>query len=127
MHGKVDLALGLPRGDEARELFVDLKTGRGHPGHLDDLRFYALLQCLRSGVPPFRVASYYLDTATFHHEDVTAETLEIALSRTADGVRKLCELRLEHRGPTITPGPTCSYCRLNTTCEGARTWQDGRF
>ncbi|MDQ4134372.1 MAG: PD-(D/E)XK nuclease family protein [Actinomycetota bacterium] len=126
LQGKVDLALGLPRGDEARELFVDLKTGRSYPSHLDDLRFYALVQLLRAGVAPFRVASYYFDTATFHHEDVTLESLEIALRRTIDGVEKLCALRRGDRAPTITPGPTCSYCRLNDTCDGARQWQEDR-
>lgn len=122
--GRVDLALGLPEGDVARELFVDLKTGRSYPSHLDDLRFYALVQLLRAGVPPFRVASYYFDTATFHFEDVTNESLEIALRRTIDGIAKLCALRFGERPPTITPGPTCTYCRLNATCGGAAQWQE---
>ena len=47
LSGKVDLVLGLARGDEARSLIVDLKTGPPYPSHLDDLRFYALLQTLR--------------------------------------------------------------------------------
>lgn len=123
--GKVDLVLGQARGSEARALVVDLKTGRPYPSHLDDLRFYALVQALRVGVPPFRVASYYLDTASFHVEDVTADTLAIAVRRTVDGVRKLIELR-GGRPPTITPGPACSWCRLAPSCDGPRLWRDGR-
>jgi hypothetical protein len=125
LRGKVDLVLGQARGDEARALVVDLKTGRPYPSHLDDLRFYALVQTLRVGVPPFRVASYYLDTASFHVEDVTADTLAIAVRRTVDGVRKLVELRAG-RAPTITPGPACSWCRLATSCDGARRWREGQ-
>ena len=121
--GRVDLVLGQARGDEARALVVDLKTGRPYPSHLDDLRFYALVQALRVGVPPFRVASYYLDTATFHAEDVTVDTLALAVRRTVDGVRKLLELRAG-REPAITPGPTCSWCRLATSCDGARRWRE---
>ncbi|HEV3401401.1 MAG TPA: PD-(D/E)XK nuclease family protein [Acidimicrobiales bacterium] len=121
--GKVDLALGRARGDEARVLVVDLKTGRPYASHLDDLRFYALVQALRVGVPPFRVASYYLDTASFHLEDVTVDTLAIAVRRTVDGVRKLVELGAG-RAPVITPGPTCSWCRLATSCDGARRWRE---
>ncbi|HEX2043078.1 MAG TPA: PD-(D/E)XK nuclease family protein [Acidimicrobiales bacterium] len=121
--GKVDLVLGQARGDEARALVVDLKTGRPYPSHLDDLRFYALVQALRVGVPPFRVASYYLDTASFHVEDVTVDTLALAVRRTVDGVRKLVELRAG-RAPAITPGPACSWCRLAQSCDGARRWRE---
>jgi hypothetical protein len=107
LRGRPDLAFGQARGDEAGVLIVDLKTGRSYPNHLDDLRFYALLQTLKVGVPPYRVASYYLDSATFHAEDVTADTLEIALRRTIDGARKIAELRSAARTPAITPGPRC--------------------
>ncbi len=121
LRGKVDLVLGQARGDEARGLVVDLKTGRAYSSHLDDLRYYALVQTLRIGVPPFRVASYYLDTATFHHEDVTADMLAIAVRRTVDGVRKLVELGRK-REPTVTPGPQCGWCRLAPSCEGPDRW-----
>lgn len=125
LRGKVDLVLGQARGDEARVLVVDLKTGRAYPSHLDDLRYYALVQTLRVGVPPFRVASYYLDTATFHHEDVTVDTLAIAMRRTVDGVAKLVELA-GGREPDITPGPQCGWCRLAPRCQGPEQWRRSR-
>jgi hypothetical protein len=125
LRGKVDLLLGRAAGDTARVLVVDLKTGRPHSSHLDELRFYALVQTLRVGVPPFRVASYYLDTATFHHEDVSVDTLAIAARRTSDGVRKLVELQAG-RPPTVTPGPQCGWCRLAGDCEGAASWEHSR-
>jgi hypothetical protein len=123
LSGKIDLSLGHAVGAEARCLFVDLKTGGHYPAHLDDLRFYALIQALRIGVPPFRVASYYLDTASFAAEDVTPETLGIAARRTVDGVRKMVEVRAGQRPAAITPCPRCRYCRIRAGCEGAREWE----
>ncbi|MGI9032702.1 MAG: PD-(D/E)XK nuclease family protein [Acidimicrobiales bacterium] len=125
LRGRVDLLLGRPSGDQARVLVVDLKTGRPHSSHLDDLRFYALVQTLRVGVPPFRVASYYLDTATFHHEDVTVDTLAAAAHRALQGVAKLVELAAG-RPPTVTPGPQCGWCRLADACVGAVVWRRSR-
>jgi hypothetical protein len=118
LRGKPDLAFGQARGNEAGVLIVDLKTGWSYPHHFDDLRFYALLQTLKVGVPPYRVATYYLDSATFHQEDVTPATLEIAAGRTVDGVGKIVRL-LDQAGPAaITPGPTCRWCRLRDDCDG---------
>lgn len=116
---KVDLALGQAEGTEARVLVIDFKSGRVAPGHVDDLRYYALLHTLRTGVPPFRVASYYLDAGSFHAEDVTENILDLAVRRVIDGVVKLSELRLNERAPTATAGPLCRYCRLAPTCEAA--------
>jgi hypothetical protein len=124
LSGKIDLVLGRAMGPEARCLFVDLKTGSRYPSHLDDLRFYALIQTVRIGVPPFRVASYYLDSANFSAEDVSADNLEIALRRTIDGARKIAEVRSAARPPTITPGPRCRYCCARSTCDGARAWAE---
>ncbi len=124
--GRVDLVLGVARGDEARSLIVDLKTGRSYPGHLDDLRFYALVQTLRIGVPPFRVASYYLDTATFHHEDVTVEMLSVAVRRTIDGAGRMARLLEKDAPAAISPGPTCTWCTLRHTCEGPARYQASR-
>ena len=50
---------------------IDLKTGRITPTHRDDLRFYALIETLRSRQAPRRLASYSLDAARLDDEDVT--------------------------------------------------------
>ena len=123
LSGKIDLCLGRAVGREARCLFVDLKTGGHYPSHLDDLRFYALIQTLRIGVPPFRVASYYLDSASFAPEDVTEETLEIAALRTEHGARQMAELQAKARPPAVTPCPRCRYCRIRAECPGAAEWE----
>jgi RecB family exonuclease len=126
LKGKVDLALGRAEGTTAGVLIVDFKTGRPVPAHVDDLRFYALLETLRVGVPPFRVASWYLDSGHCHAEDVTEELLLAAARRTVDGVRSLVELRVEGRQPTWRPCPACSYCPVRAECEGALTWDELR-
>lgn len=117
--GKIDLAVGRPAGPQARTLVVDLKTGSPVATHLDDLRFYALLHTLRRGVPPFRVASYYLPSGTFQYEDVTPDTLESALRRTVDGARRMIELELRHRPARRQAGPACRWCLLRPDCPEA--------
>jgi hypothetical protein len=123
LSGKVDLALGKPVGCEARTLIVDLKTGRPSGLHAADLRFYALVETLRVGVPPFRVASFYLDSGTWHHEDVDEDLLWSTVRRVADGVDRLVALRLGTRQATETPGPPCRYCPARPECPPGQAWR----
>ena len=123
---KPDLALGRALGHQARVLVIDFKTGAPYPGHLDDLRFYALVETLRQGVPPFRVATYYLHAARWHAEDVTEDTLHSAARRLVGGITKMADLIHGLRSPSITPGPSCWYCPLRETCDGARHWEEQR-
>ncbi|HEX7166153.1 MAG TPA: PD-(D/E)XK nuclease family protein [Acidimicrobiales bacterium] len=126
LRAKVDLALGRAVGNEARVLIVDVKTGRPWPAHLDDLRYYALCETLRSGVPPFRIATYYLESGRWHHEDVDVAMLETAVDRVIDGVTRLVDLRLRERPARWTAGPTCSFCRQRDDCAGGREWVEQR-
>ena len=61
--GRVDLTLGTHSGNRPGKVIVDLKTGTPAVHHRDDLRFYALLETARIGVPPRGLATYYLDAA----------------------------------------------------------------
>ena len=126
LKGKVDLSIGRRQGPKARVLLVDFKGGSPHHTHADDLRFYALLETIRIGVPPFRVASYYLESARWHHEDVTEELLEAAVMRVVDGVRRIVELRVDHREATTSPGPLCGSCVEREVCPGAAAWEERR-
>jgi hypothetical protein len=125
LRGKADLTLGVPRGDEAGRLVVDLKAGTAHPGHADDLRFYAVLDTLRVGVPPFRLATYYLDAGLFAVEEVTQDVLDAAVRRTVAGVRAAAELRLGLRSAAVSPNPACRWCSARSGCDGARRWAEG--
>ena len=116
LSGRVDLVLGRAQGMAPGKAFVDFKTGTRYLGHIEDLRFYALVETLRLGVPPLRLASYYLDGAVLSCEDVNTDMLEAASQRVADGVRKLVELRHRQREPLAKAGPGCRYCPVLAGC-----------
>jgi hypothetical protein len=126
LRGKVDLSLGAPSGTTARVLIVDFKTGAAYPSHVDDLRFYALLEAIRSGVPPWRVATYYLDSATFRAEDITEDLLHQACDRVIDGVTRIVDVQLHRREPREVPNPACRWCPARQTCGGASLWAESR-
>ncbi len=120
--GKVDLAVGYADGMRAGKVLVDLKTGGFSPTHLDDLRFYALVETLRVGVPPRRVATHYLDTGRLVPEDVTEATLAAASRRVGEGVRRWLELRGPDASPVTKPGPACRWCPLVDGCDTGKAF-----
>ncbi len=126
VQGRVDLALGQARGTQANVLILDFKTGRAASHHLDDLRFYAVLETLRTGVPPYRVASYYLDSGQWHAEDISVEVLQSAARRIVDAIARIVDVRVQGREPNLTPGPQCGWCGVNQTCSGALEWNRDR-
>jgi RecB family exonuclease len=121
--GRVDLTLGRPRGHEPRKVIIDMKTGSPAGHHRHDLRFYALLETIRMGVPPRLLATCYLDAGRVETEEVAPPLLEAALARTIDGTRKLAEVLRAQRAATVTPGPVCGWCPLRADCsEGVTYW-----
>ncbi len=121
LSGKVDLALGQAEGDRAGKVLIDLKTGGFAPVHLDDLRFYALIEAVRLGTPPRRIATYYLDQGRFVPEDVTEPLLRSTVARVIDGIERVVELRAKTREPRVVSGPVCRWCPLQPECgEGQR-------
>jgi hypothetical protein len=117
LSGKVDLTLGRPAGAESRKVIIDLKTGWVSPRHREDLRFYALVETLRTQVPPRKLASFYLDAGEPVVEDVTERTLLTASRRMLDAVNAEIELRVEGRPPVKRPGTSCRWCPLQGECE----------
>lgn len=117
LRGKVDLTIGAADGLRASKVIVDFKTGSRAISHLEDLRFYALVETLRLGVPPWKVASYYLDAGSFQAEVVTEGMLEAAARRVIAGVTKIVELKARARPPARSTGPTCTWCPLVGTCK----------
>jgi CRISPR/Cas system-associated exonuclease Cas4 (RecB family) len=115
--GKVDLLFGTPAGTESRKVIIDLKTGRPNTRHRQDLAFYALLETLVREVPPRKVATFYLDAADAHAEDVTEAMLDTAMRRTLDAVNAIIELGSEGRAPRRRAGASCRWCPLRETCE----------
>jgi hypothetical protein len=124
LQGRVDLTLGHARGPVAGKVLIDLKTGGFAPGHVDDLRFYAVLETLRIGTPPIRVATYYLDSGRPHPEPVTADTLHTAVRRTIDGAIRLVELCHHDHPPVRRAGPACQWCPHRPGCAEATGLDD---
>jgi len=118
LSGSLDLVLGSGSPSEphrATRLAIDLKTGRAWPEHAEDMRFYALLLTLRFGVPPYRVATLYLDSGEWQAEDVDERVLERAAERVVEAVRTAAATDAG-RPPELRPGPYCTWCPRAATC-----------
>jgi hypothetical protein len=113
LSGAPDLVLG--RG---RRLAIDFKSGRAWPEHPEDMRFYALLLLLRTGVPPYRVATFFLESGEWQSEDVSEEMLDRASSRVVAAARSAVELA-GGRAPELTSGPYCPRCPRMSSCPAA--------
>lgn len=93
--GTVDLALGAPCAGRASVVLIEVKSGGRRAEHRADLHYYALLETLRSGAPPLRVATYYTATGELDVDEVSDDLLTSAVLRTLDGVARLCDLAAE--------------------------------
>ncbi len=116
LSGRVDLALGKADGMRAGKVVVDFKTGLFAVHHLDDLRFYALVETLRTGVPPRAMASSYLDSGRLHVEPVTEGMLEATTARVADGVARMVGILHGGEEPGRRPSGACRWCRELDRC-----------
>lgn len=121
LRGKPDLAIGRAlHAGRRRLLLVDLKTGRrNNLRNRADMRFYALLATLKYGVAPFRVATFYLDEASWDAEDVDDDVLEAAARTVVEKAARA--IRLTHDRPSddglrLLPGPGCSWCGRAPRC-----------
>jgi len=123
LKGRFDLALGRP--GQGPVVITDFKTGIEYPEHREEVSYYALLETLRNGVPPIRVASYYLDGGWFRPIEVSEEVLRSAIRRTAAGVNLIAQLWWRDRAPSLSPGWHCRHCSVSSDCaEGIRWLKD---
>ncbi|MEY2402702.1 MAG: hypothetical protein QOD38_253, partial [Acidimicrobiaceae bacterium] len=120
LQGKVDLTLGVAEGSRAGKVLIDLKTGGFSPVHVDDLRFYALVEAIKVGVPPRRVATHYLESGNLVPEDVTEALLTSAAVRVIDAVGRWLELRSGRIVPLLKPSAACRWCPVLQDCDGGR-------
>jgi CRISPR/Cas system-associated exonuclease Cas4 (RecB family) len=122
LSGRTDLALGRPRGNQAGTFVVDLKSARQHGSHIQEARYYALLETLVRGTPPFRIGIYYVDSGTHIAEDVTVEILESQVRRVINGVTRIREVQLGQRPPVLSSNPLCEYCPALADCPTGQEW-----
>ncbi len=116
LNGKPDLVVGTAQGTVARALIVDFKTGWVRAEHREDLRFYALLETLVRGVPPFRLVSYYPESGEPVVEDVTVALLESAARRVVDGIDRIETLRARRRPAREVGNGLCRFCAELPKC-----------
>lgn len=121
LRGRVDLALGRADGTRAGKVIVDFKTGGFAVHHLDDLRFYALIEALRLGVPPRALATSYLESGRLHVEPVTVALLEATAARTVDGIARMMAVTHGGEDANRTPSGACRWCPALPDCEPGQT------
>jgi len=109
LSGVVDLAFGAQAADQASVCLVEVKSGARRVEHRADLHFYALLEMLRAGAPPFRVATYYTATGELDMEPIGEGVLVGALQRVVAATAKMCRLATGAT-PVPTPNPLCAWC-----------------
>lgn len=126
LKGQADLTLGQPigSGGRARKIIVDYKTGGRSVDHRSDLRFYALVEALRLGVPPRLLVTAYLSSATLETETVTTELLDSAAARVIDGTRAALALAAGTLEPARRASPACRWCPLLDDCEVGQAFLD---
>lgn len=126
LSGRVDLAIGRAEGRTAGKVIVDFKTGGPAMAHREDLRFYALVETLRLGVPPRAVATSYLESGDLHVEDVTVGVLEAAAARVVDGASRMVAIRHHDHPPVARPSPLCRWCPARPACPTGQSYIDDR-
>lgn len=83
LHGVFDLLVGLPRSDTASLCALGLCTGGSWARERRSLHYLALLETLRSGTPPFRLALLETGSGRYGVEDVREEHLRAIASHLA--------------------------------------------
>lgn len=118
--GGVDLALGNNRvgpggGLRRRRMLIELKPGRPNSDHRAEHLLYALLETLKTGVAPFRAATYYLDDGRWVADSITKELLVVAGRRLIEATQRIVELA-DGSEPTRLVGWRCGFCPLAYNC-----------
>jgi len=90
--GIIDLVVGAPSSGRASVALIEVKSGKMRMEDREDLWFYALLETLRSGAPPSRVATFYTRTGQVEAEDVDDARLIASVQRVLTAVGLLMEL-----------------------------------
>ena len=117
--GTIDLIVGPQAVSEATKCMVevsatDSQSERQTEHQTAHLHFYALLETMRAGAAPSRVATYHTGDGVLSVEPVDEHMLVGALLRTIDIARRSCALRVrdqhnveEHCAGELSAGQHC--------------------
>jgi hypothetical protein len=89
--GVVDLIVGAPSTGRASVGLIEVKSGRARIEDREDLRFYGLLETLRSGAAPVRLATFYTRTGQVDAEDVDDQLLTSVVQRVLATIARMVE------------------------------------
>ncbi len=118
--GRPDLTIGRPTRRRAGVLVCEAKSGSFRPAHLEELRFYALIEALRWGVAPFRGVVWSLGDGRIEAVEVDSDLVWSETLRVADAVTRLARLAAGE-APRPSANPLCPSCPLLSGCsDGAR-------
>ena len=117
--------IGRPAGDESRKVIIDLKTGRPNARHRQDLGFYALLETLARGVPPRKLATFYLDAseAQIGGRERAAAAVPPCAARSTASTRS-SSWRPRAAPPSAVPERRAAGARSPTSCPDGRKYLD---
>lgn len=90
-----------------------------------DAGWYAVLETLRSGSPPFQVGNYYLRDGSLTLDVIDEGSLDRAAQRIVAGLVRLLRLA-SGETPSVTPSGLCPWCPAITTCEPGQRYSAGR-
>jgi hypothetical protein len=85
-----DLVLGDPSTGSASVCLVEVRSGARRSGDRARRRYAALLETLRSGAPPFRVATYYTRDGSIEVDEVDDDLLTATVSDVVEAVTTAC-------------------------------------
>ncbi|MHB1509141.1 MAG: RecB family exonuclease [Acidimicrobiales bacterium] len=112
---------------------VDYKTGkvpkpRYRQSTLDQLRIYAALVSIESGVTPISCSLYYVGAGEILTEEVTEETL-VHVAELVSDTWSAIRSDMAERAFVAKPGPLCNWCSFSAICPargGAGTGRGSR-
>jgi hypothetical protein len=120
LSGRPDVTVGRPTRHRAGVLVVEAKSGGFRPAHLEELRFYVLLEALRWRVAPFRAVLWCLGDGRLEAVEVDADLVWSEALRVADAITRLTRLAAGEP-PRPSANPLCPSCPLLAGCpDGAR-------
>lgn len=115
---RTDLTIGAP----GSKVIIDLKTGRMSAAYREDLRFYSLVEILKSRQAPRLTATFTVDSQRIDTEAVSVDTLRAAVRRLVEGAQLLDELDRQHRPPTKKTSYACRWCPVLSSCDEGRAF-----
>ncbi len=125
LSGRLDLVLGAPTSERAGATLIDIKSGTRRIDDITDAGWYAVLETLRHGVPPFQSGNYYLRDGILDLSVVDSPRVQQAAARIVEGVGRLLRLATGHSS-TTTPNALCQWCSEFTSCEPGQRYMAER-